>query len=54
MGLNFFASVEEGKVSAFLLATTGMLCLRYSIMKKKMLMEVGIRGRFYCVFYLTY
>lgn len=31
--------LEEGKVSAFLLATTGMLCLRYSIMKKKMLVE---------------
>ncbi|CAK9165920.1 unnamed protein product [Ilex paraguariensis] len=31
--------LEEGKVAIFLLATTGMLCLRYSIMTKKMLLE---------------
>ena len=35
-------SVEEGKVANFLLATTGIVKLRYSIMKKKMLLEVGI------------
>jgi hypothetical protein len=35
-------SVEEGKVASFLLATTGIVKLRYSIMKKRMLLEVGI------------
>ena len=40
--LNSRGSVEEGKVAIFLAATTGMLNLRYSIMKKKMLLEVGI------------
>ena len=35
-------SVEEGKVANFLLATTGIVKLRYSIMTKKMLLEVGI------------
>ncbi|PSR97833.1 GPI ethanolamine phosphate transferase [Actinidia chinensis var. chinensis] len=34
--------LEEGKVTIFLAATTGMLNLRYSIIKKKMLLEVGI------------
>lgn len=40
--LNSRGSVEEGKVAIFLAATTGMLNLRYSIIKKKMLLEVGI------------
>uniref|UniRef100_A0A5B7CAE8 Putative GPI ethanolamine phosphate transferase 3 n=1 Tax=Davidia involucrata TaxID=16924 RepID=A0A5B7CAE8_DAVIN len=31
--------LEEGKAASFLLATTGILNLRYSIMKKKMLLE---------------
>ncbi len=35
-------SVEEGKVANFLLATISIVKLRYSIMKKKMLLEVGI------------
>ena len=40
--LGTLGSVEEGKVANFLLATTGFVKLRYSIMKKKMLLEVGI------------
>jgi phosphatidylinositol glycan class O len=32
--------VEEEKVASFLLATTGIVKLRYSIMKKRMLLEV--------------
>lgn len=35
-------SVEEGKVASFLLATTGIVKLRHSISRKKMLLEVGI------------
>lgn len=40
--LGTLGSVEEGKVANFLLATTGFVKLRYSIMKKKKLLEVGI------------
>ena len=40
--LGIMGSVEEGKVANFLLATTGIVKLRYSIMMKKMLLEVGI------------
>jgi len=36
--------VEEGKVASFLLATTSIVRLRSSIMKKKMLFEVRIGG----------
>lgn len=34
--------MEEGRVASFLLATTAMLQLRCAIMKKMMLLEVGI------------
>ncbi|XP_059635878.1 GPI ethanolamine phosphate transferase 3 isoform X2 [Cornus florida] len=34
--------LEEGKVASFLLATSGMLNVRYSIMKKKMLLEAMV------------
>ncbi|KAF3942601.1 hypothetical protein CMV_030756, partial [Castanea mollissima] len=34
--------LEEGKVANFLLATTGFVKLRYSIMKKKMLLEAVV------------
>jgi hypothetical protein len=34
-------SVEEGKVACFLLATTGFIKMRSSIMKKKMISEVS-------------
>lgn len=40
--VSLFLSVEEGKVAAFLLATTAILCLRYSILNKEKLTEVGI------------
>lgn len=53
MGHYFIDSVEEGKVSAFLLASMGILCLRYSIMRKKMLMEVGICFSFFLFSFLT-
>ncbi|OWM63229.1 hypothetical protein CDL15_Pgr010629 [Punica granatum] len=36
--------IEEGKVANFLLATSGLVMLRYSIMRRKMLLEVG-----YCI-----
>lgn len=36
----------------FLLATTGIIKLRYSIMKKKMLLEVGTFEIIYCVTFL--
>lgn len=32
----------EGKVANFLLATTGIITLRYAFMKKKMLLDVSI------------
>lgn len=34
--------LEEGKVASFLLATTGIVKLRYSIMKKRMLLEAVV------------
>lgn len=34
-------AVEEGKVACFLLATTALVKMRYSIMKKKMILEVS-------------
>lgn len=37
----YFDAVEEGKVACFLLATTAILQLRYALMKKMMLLEVG-------------
>lgn len=37
----YLRSVEEGKVACFLLATTGFVKMRSSIMKKKMISEVS-------------
>lgn len=37
-------SVEEGKVANFLLATIGLMMLRYSMMRQKMLLQVGCSG----------
>ncbi|XP_031380819.1 GPI ethanolamine phosphate transferase 3 isoform X2 [Punica granatum] len=34
--------LEEGKVANFLLATSGLVMLRYSIMRRKMLLEAGL------------
>lgn len=39
--------MEEGKVANFLLATSGIVMLRYAVMKEKLLAEVCISPRFY-------
>lgn len=43
-------TVEEGKMTSFLLASIGMLGLRHSIMSKKMISEVSIRYDIWCSF----
>lgn len=42
--LSFMNLVVEGKVANYLLATTGIYKLRYSVMKEKMLPEVSFYG----------
>lgn len=39
---NSLSSVEEGKVTSFLLATTGIIMLRHSITKQKLFLKVSI------------
>lgn len=51
--VSLFLSVEEGKVAAFLLATTAILCLRYSILNKEKLTEVGVNVLFTDFSFLT-